>query len=133
MVKPVLDQINLICGDVKASLAFYRRLDVKVPEDNVWRTPTGAHHINTEPTGEKPLHLELDSTTFAQAWNPAWKGRADLRGRIFVGFRVPARVDVDAVFRDMMSAGYRGLQEPIDAFWGSRSQSSRTPTALPSG
>ncbi len=120
MVKPVLDQINLICGDVEASLAFYRRLGVDIPEDNVWRTATGAHHINAEPTGERPLHLELDSTAFAQLWNPAWKGRTDLRGRIFVGFRVPARGDVDAVFRDMMAGGYRGLQEPIDAFWGSR-------------
>jgi uncharacterized glyoxalase superfamily protein PhnB len=24
------------------------------------------------------------------------------------------------VFRDMIDAGYRGLQEPYDAFWGAR-------------
>jgi uncharacterized glyoxalase superfamily protein PhnB len=30
------------------------------------------------------------------------------------------RDDVDAVFGDMSAAGYRGLQEPHDAFWGAR-------------
>ena len=35
-------------------------------------------------------------------------------------FRVPARPDVDAIFKDMTDAGYRGLQDPQDAFWGAR-------------
>ena len=30
------------------------------------------------------------------------------------------RAEVDAVFRDMTGAGYHGLQEPHDAFWGAR-------------
>jgi uncharacterized glyoxalase superfamily protein PhnB len=33
---------------------------------------------------------------------------------------VATRADVDAVYRDMTAAGHRGLQEPIDAFWGAR-------------
>ena len=37
-----------------------------------------------------------------------------------VGFSVATRAAVDAVFRDMTGAGYRGLQEPHDAFWGAR-------------
>jgi uncharacterized glyoxalase superfamily protein PhnB len=41
-------------------------------------------------------------------------------GRIVVGFSVSTRAEVDAVFRDMSGAGYRGLQEPHDAFWGAR-------------
>jgi uncharacterized glyoxalase superfamily protein PhnB len=43
-----------------------------------------------------------------------------LRGRVVIGFEVPTRADVDQVFRDMTGAGYRGLQEPYDALWGSR-------------
>ncbi len=121
MVKPVLEQINLICGNTDASLAFYRKLGVDIPEENVWRTATGAHHISAEPSSDKvTMRLELDSTAFAQAWNTAWKGRKDLAGRIFVGFRVPERADVDVVFREMTAAGYRGLEPPQDAFWGSR-------------
>jgi uncharacterized glyoxalase superfamily protein PhnB len=33
---------------------------------------------------------------------------------------VPRRTDAEDAFRDMIGAGYRGLQEPDDAFWGAR-------------
>jgi catechol 2,3-dioxygenase-like lactoylglutathione lyase family enzyme len=121
MSKPILDQINLVCSDTDASLAFYRRLGVDFPEDRVWRTPTGAHHSSAaDESADRSIGFDIDSTAFAQHWNSGWKGRTDLSGRVVVGFRVPARTDVDEVFRDMVGAGYRGLQEPWDAFWGAR-------------
>ena len=46
MSELVLDQINLVCGDVSASIAFYRRLGVEIPETRIWRTPTGPHHVS---------------------------------------------------------------------------------------
>jgi catechol 2,3-dioxygenase-like lactoylglutathione lyase family enzyme len=121
MSRPVLHQVNLVCGDTDASLAFYRRLGLEIPDDMVWRTPSGAHHITASRHGAAPsLNFEFDSEAFAQMWNTAWKGRADLRGRVVVGFHVASRADVDAVYRDMTGAGYRGLQQPFDAFWGAR-------------
>jgi len=119
VVKPVLDQINLVCADGNASLAFYRRLGVEIPEANVWRTATGAHHSSAADTSV-PIGFDLDSAAFAPHWNAAWRGRKDLAGCVVVGFAVPTREDVDAVYRDMTGAGYRGLQEPWDAFWGAR-------------
>jgi catechol 2,3-dioxygenase-like lactoylglutathione lyase family enzyme len=121
MIKPILDQINLVCGDVSASIAFYRRLGVEIPEARVWRTPTGPHHVSAaEQSSDKSIDFDLDSVAFARRWNIGWKDRADLRGRVVIGFSVPTRTDVDDLFRDMTGAGYRGLQEPIDAFWGAR-------------
>ena len=121
MSRPTLDQINLVCGDVSASIAFYRRLGVEIPDARVWRTPTGGHHANAvNPSADRAIDFDLDSTAFAQRWNIGWKGRTDLRGRVVIGFRAPTRADVDDVFRDMTGAGYRGLQEPHDAFWGAR-------------
>jgi len=117
MTKPVLDQVNIVCGDMDASLSFYRRLGVDIPENNVWRTDTGAHHIGAS---GNDTQLDLDSTAFATHWNAAWKGRADLKGRVVVGFSVDTREDVDTLYRDMTGAGHRGLQEPWDAFWGAR-------------
>jgi catechol 2,3-dioxygenase-like lactoylglutathione lyase family enzyme len=38
MSKPILDQINLVCGDLDTSIAFYRRLGVEIPDARVWRT-----------------------------------------------------------------------------------------------
>jgi catechol 2,3-dioxygenase-like lactoylglutathione lyase family enzyme len=121
MSKPILDQINLVCGDLAASIAFYRRLGVEIPDARVWRTLTGGHHASaSDQSTDQAIGFDLDSTTFAQCWNIGWKGRTDLRGRIVVGFRVPTRAGVDDAFRDMIGAGCRGLQEPHDAFWGAR-------------
>lgn len=121
MSKPTLNQLNVVSADLDASLAFYRRLGVEIPDSNVWRTATGGHHANAvDHVAEPAIHLDIDSTAFAQCWNSGWKGRADLRGRVVIGFGVPTRDAVDNVFRDMTRAGYRGLQEPHDAFWGAR-------------
>jgi catechol 2,3-dioxygenase-like lactoylglutathione lyase family enzyme len=121
MSKTVLDQINLVCGDMDASLAFYRRLGVEIPDAGVWRTATGAHHVSAgDRSADQAVDFDLDSAAFARCWNSGWKGRPDLRGRVVVGFSVPTRAVVDEVFRDMTGAGYRALQEPHDAFWGAR-------------
>jgi catechol 2,3-dioxygenase-like lactoylglutathione lyase family enzyme len=121
MNKPIFDQINLICGDLDASIAFYRRLGVEIPDARVWRTPSGGHHASAVgQSTDQAIDFDLDSTVFAQTWNSSWKGRTDLRGRVIVGFGVATRTDVDDVFRDMTGAGYRGLQEPHDAIWGAR-------------
>jgi catechol 2,3-dioxygenase-like lactoylglutathione lyase family enzyme len=121
MSRPTLSQINLVCGDLDASITFYRRLGMEIPETGIWRTPTGGHHTSAiGPSTDEAVGFDLDSTAFAQIWNSGWKGRTDLRGRIVVGFQVATRAVVDEVFRDMTGAGYRGLQEPYDALWGAR-------------
>jgi catechol 2,3-dioxygenase-like lactoylglutathione lyase family enzyme len=121
MTRVMLDQLNIICGDPQASIAFYRRLGVDIPESGVWRTPTGIHHVSAvDRSGDQTIHLDLDSAAFARIWNTGWANRDDLRGRVVVGFCVPTRADVDDIYRDMTAAGYRGLQQPFDAFWGAR-------------
>jgi catechol 2,3-dioxygenase-like lactoylglutathione lyase family enzyme len=119
--QPVFNQINIVCSDVDASLAFYRRLGVTIPDGMVWRTATGAHHVGPIPgdAADTPS-IDLDSTAFAQIWNTGWKGRGDLAGRVVVGFGVATREDVDRVHADMTGAGYRSLQAPYDAFFGAR-------------
>jgi uncharacterized glyoxalase superfamily protein PhnB len=120
-VRPTLNQINIVSGDPAASIAFYRRLGVDIPEEQVWRTPSGIHHVNSaEQTIEGRGSLEIDSTAFAQLWNPSWQGCGDLRGRVVIGFHVRTREAVDVIFRDMTAAGHRGLRAPHDAFWGAR-------------
>lgn len=121
MSKPTLDQINVVCCDVDASIAFYRRLGVEIPNDRVWRTPTGGHHASGVAQARgRVMVFDLDSTAFAQHWNTGWKDRKDVSGRVVIGFGVPTRADVDDLYRDMTGAGYRGLQEPYDALWGAR-------------
>jgi uncharacterized glyoxalase superfamily protein PhnB len=121
MGKPILNQINLVCGDRAASIVFYRRLGVEIPDAGIWRTSTGGHHASAaEQSTDRAIDFDLDSAVFAQHWNAGWKGRTDLKGRVVIGFGLPTRADIDDVFRNMIDAGYRGLQEPHDAFWGAR-------------
>src|SRR5580698_8570215 len=109
MSNPILDQINLVCGDPDASIAFYRRLGVEIPDAAIWRTSTGAHHISAgDRSAEQAIDFDLDSTAFAQCWNSGGKGRTDLKGLLVVGFGAATRAAVDETFRDMTGAGYRG-------------------------
>jgi catechol 2,3-dioxygenase-like lactoylglutathione lyase family enzyme len=117
--RPQLTQLNIVSSDMEASLAFYRRLGVEIPDDEngVWRTTSGAHHASAVDAG---THMDIDSTRFAAIWNSGWQGRGDLGGRVVVGFSVASREEVDRRYADLTTAGYRGLQPPYDAFWGAR-------------
>jgi catechol 2,3-dioxygenase-like lactoylglutathione lyase family enzyme len=119
--RPILNQLNIVSANLDASIAFYRRLGVDVPEERVWRTATGAHHATAaEPQTVEGVTLDLDSAVFSAVWNAGWRGRRDLAGRVVVGFGVASRQEVDRLYGDMTGAGYRGLQAPYDAFWGAR-------------
>ena len=119
--RPRLDQINIISANLDASIGFYRRLGVEIAEDGIWRTPSGIHHV-TAGSGapDSAIGLDIDSVAFAQLWNTGWHGREDLRGRVVVGFTLPSRASVDALYAELTGAGHPGLHAPWDAFWGSR-------------
>ena len=113
----VLDQINLIVGDVRASADFYRRLGVEFRESegSGWEPP---FHANGELKND--FEVDLDAPRFAQVWNRAWVGRTDLVGKVVIGFSLPTREKVDELYAEITQAGYRGLAQPYDAFWGAR-------------
>jgi catechol 2,3-dioxygenase-like lactoylglutathione lyase family enzyme len=118
--RPTLHQLNIVSGDPEASIAFYRRLGVDIPNERVWRTASGVHHVSAEGGTPEDFDLDFDSPRFAQVWNTGWRGREDLAGRVVVGFRVASRGDVDRLYGEMTAMGHRGLQPPYDAFWGAR-------------
>ena len=115
--RPTLNQLNIVSSNPEASIAFYRRLGLDIPDRQVWRTATGVHHVSAEDAG---IDFDLDSTAFAQHWNSGWRGRKDLAGRVVVGLHVASREEVDRLYGEMTAAGHRGLQAPWDAFWGAR-------------
>ena len=114
MARPVLSQLNLIVEDMEATMAFYRRLGVEIPEP--FRFRTGIHHVDVEmPEG---LHFDFDSPALAQAYDAGYVPGSGVRA--VIGFSVETREAVDAHYREMTEAGHRGLQPPYDTFWGSR-------------
>ena len=110
MQGPVPDQFNLVVSDMDVSVAFYRRLGLKIPDT----TPEWQSHHRTT-TLSNGIDLDLDSTEFARHWNRGWQ-----HGMGVLGFRVESRDRVDEIYLDLIEQGYRGQQPPYDAFWGAR-------------
>ena len=111
------DALNLVVNDMKATLAFYRLLGLEIPEESVWSTESGAHHVEVGMPGG--FSIDFDSVELARSYNAGWR-RPEGGSRSVVGFRVPTREDVDQRYRSLTDVGYAGLQEPYDAFWGAR-------------
>ncbi len=121
MGAPIFNQINIVCRNIDASIAFYKHLGIDLSDGRVWRTRTGGHHASGISQVEgREIHFDLDSEAFARHWNAAWHSQTEAVGRVVIGFGVSTRADVDDVYRTMTEAGYRGLQEPYDALWGAR-------------
>jgi catechol 2,3-dioxygenase-like lactoylglutathione lyase family enzyme len=111
---PVLDQLNLVVANMDATVAFYTRLGLTIPDT----TPEWQQHHRSAvlPGG---VTLDFDSQAFARVWNRGWQP-GQKRAMGVLGFRVPSRERVDELYAELMAAGYAGQQPPYDAFWGAR-------------
>ena len=120
---PVLDQINLVVSDMEATVAFYRRLGLDIPDTD---PAFQAHHRSARLPGG--IDFDIDSVEFARHWDKGWRSGAGV-----IGFKLSSREEVDAVYADLTSAGYLGQQEPYDAFWGARHAIVEDPDGNPVG
>lgn len=112
---PVLNQLNLVANEFDRTVEFYRKLGIEITEAPP--SPEGIRHARAKlPDG---FLLEIDNGTLARFYNAAWR-EAQERERVVIGFRLPARDEVDRRYNELLSSGYTGLQPPYDAFWGQR-------------
>lgn len=110
-------QINLFVADMAATVAFYRLLELDVPDPFEWPTGSGAQHVEVDMnTG---CYLAFDNHPQARIWNSRFDPDRGA-GNIVVGLLVDARDDVDRLYGKIKAAGHPLSQEPYDAFWGSR-------------
>ena len=114
-VQPVLNQLNVVARDFDATLAFYRRLGVAVPDG--FSSPDGIRHA--EVTLANGFLLEFDNLALARLYNAAWRKPAG-SSRALIGFSLPTREAVDVLYAELTGAGYTGRQRPYDTFWGAR-------------
>ncbi len=121
-------QINLVTHDLMATLAFYRRLGLELPEGTVWEVNGAAHHATLPGAG--PVELQLDSRRLARASN---MGFAAERGRVVIGIELDSRDAVDALWTSLLEESVQGLQPPFDTFWGARYAIVEDPDGNPVG
>ena len=113
---PILNQLNLVVADMQATLAFYRCLGLDIPPDA--GRAAGGHHVEVEMPGG--VHLDFDSQALARAYDAGWSPLSSGGARGVIGFAVASREEVDTRYAAIVNAGYAGLQEAYDAFWGAR-------------
>ena len=114
MPAPILNQFSLVVTDMEATVAFYRRLGLTIPDaDPAWPDV----HRSVRMVGG--IDLDFDTVEFAHQWDQGWTGGAG-GGMGVLGFSVESREAVDELYADMTGAGYASQQPPYDAFWGAR-------------
>jgi uncharacterized glyoxalase superfamily protein PhnB len=98
---------------VSATLAFYRRLGLDIPE-----SADHEPHVDIELPGGMRLAWDTEETilSFDPGWSPPTRGGH----RAALAFDCGSADDVDAAWRELTAAGYEGHLEPWVAFWGMR-------------
>ncbi|MFF2374371.1 VOC family protein [Streptomyces xiamenensis] len=109
---PRCDLIGLITDDLSASLAFYRRLGLDIPDT----APDTPHVEALLPGG---LRLAWDSvatiTSFQPDWTPPRGGQ-----RMSLAFLCDSPAEVDSLYAELTATGHPGATPPWDAVWGQR-------------
>lgn len=109
--QPVLGQVNVVSSDMRATIEFFRLLGVSMGEmPNGWDRHHRAAAFGQEPSAA----IDVDSTAYAGWWG------AGMRPGIVLTLGVSDRDTVDEIYTRVTEAGYRGVREPYDAFWGAR-------------
>jgi uncharacterized glyoxalase superfamily protein PhnB len=116
--QPLLDQLDIVVRDIDAAVGFYRCLGLEIPDQTIWRTASGAHHVDLHlPNG---FHLHLDSVALAKHFDSGWPEARAVGTKTVIGFAVGSRKEVDERYARLVAAGYTGRQQPYDTFWGAR-------------
>jgi catechol 2,3-dioxygenase-like lactoylglutathione lyase family enzyme len=106
---PRLDMIGIVTQDLAASLAFYRRLGLDLPED-------AEGHVETQAGG---LRIAWDTVDVIRSFDPDWQPPTGGH-RMGLAFLVDSPAEVDSLYAELTADGYEGHKEPWDAFWGQR-------------
>ncbi|MFD7456935.1 MULTISPECIES: VOC family protein [unclassified Streptomyces] len=112
-MSPRFDAIGLVVSDMAASVAFYRRLGFAFP-DGAEEQP---HAEAGLPGG---LRLLLDTEKTVGSFHPRWRPPSGGGSRTSIALLCDGPQEVDAVYEELVGAGYQGELKPWDAFWGQR-------------
>ena len=108
---PTFNAIGHAAADMAATLAFYRRLGLDIPAE----ADDAPHAEAVLPGG---IRLMWDSHETLRSMDPDWQPPTDPGGSL--AFLCAEAAEVDAVYDDMVNAGFTGHLKPWDAVWGQR-------------
>lgn len=110
-LRPAL--IEFVVSDMAATLAFYRRLGLDIPQ-----AADDEPNVDIELPGG--MRLAWDTEETIRSFDPGWSSPTGGGHRAALAFACESPAEVDAAWRDLTAACYEGHLEPWDAFWGMR-------------
>ncbi len=115
---PEFSAIGIVSSDLERTRAFYRLLGIEFAE--------GDDHVEAAlPNG---LHLMVDTEDVMRSFRPEWERQT--RNQVALAFACATPAEVDATYARIVEAGFDGVKEPWDAFWGMRYAQVRDPDGV---
>lgn len=113
------DYVGVVSSDLQRSVEFYRLVGIPLPDAD-------SDHVEVElPNG---FRFALDSLELMKSLGP-WE---EPKGhRMGIGINAGTAAGVDEAFKKIVNAGFAGLTEPFDAFWGQRYAQVKDPDGNP--
>jgi uncharacterized glyoxalase superfamily protein PhnB len=102
------DYVGVTAKDLTRSVEFYRMVGIPLPD------PEGDH---VEVELENGMRFALDSVELMQKISD-WHEPSG--HRMGMGINAGSPESVDAAYTEIVAAGFAGVTEPYDAFWGQR-------------
>lgn len=106
-----LDLVGIVTADMAASLDFYRRLGLPVPEGS-----EGEPHVEASTPGG--LRVAWDTAELVAQIYPNYSAPSGGH-RVSLAFLCHSPTAVDEKYEELSALGH-GRREPWDAFWGQR-------------
>ena len=105
------DMVGLTVKDMHEALRFYRLLGLDIP--------AGAENEDfAEVITPNGYRISWNALDMVKSFDPDWVEPAGQR--IGLAFKCATPAEVDALYQQVVAAGFRGHKEPWDAFWGQR-------------
>ena len=108
---PRLDLIGLVVKDMKKTLDFYRLLGVLIADG-----AESEGHVEATIGG---MRIAWDTEEIIASFDSS-RSFDNGKGRMGLAFKCDTVAAVDAVYKQVVDAGYASHKEPWDAFWGQR-------------
>lgn len=105
------DMVGIIVSDMAAALAFYRMLGLNI-------APGQEQEPHVEVLTPNGYRIAWDSEDLMRDMDPNWQ--RPVGQRVGLAFKCDSPAEVDALYAQIVAAGYRGHKAPWDAFWGQR-------------
>ena len=115
-----LNAIGIVSADTARSIRFYRLLGVDFPDG-------GEGHV--EATLASGTRLMLDAEEVVKSFRPDWERSPG--NQLALAFECASPAEVDALYGQVVAAGFHGEKEPWDAAWGQRYAQLADPDGVP--